>query len=61
MHIKRVATVEQYKAEQTKHIEQWIASRFNPDCITWTWKDAFTITLKDNSGATLDINTSDIP
>lgn len=61
MRIKRVETVEQYKAEQNKHVENWIADHFNPNCITWTWKNAFTITLKDTTGATLDIDTKEIP
>lgn len=61
MKIKRVETVAQYKAEQAKHIETWIAERFNTGCITWELKDAFTVTLKDKSGATLDIALSDIP
>lgn len=61
MKIKRVETVAQYKAEQAKHIEAWIAERFNVGCITWELKNAFTVTLKDKSGATLDIALSDIP
>lgn len=61
MKIKRVETVAQYKAEQAKHIEAWIAERFNPGYITWELKNAFTVTLKDKTGATLDIALSDIP
>lgn len=50
MRIYGVHSVGEYKAAQTRLIENWINEHFVPGSVTWELSDPLHVTIKDASG-----------
>jgi len=60
MKIYGTHTVAEYKAAQTKLIDNWINEHFVPGSVTWKLSDPLHVTIVDQTGDTMTIHLDEI-
>lgn len=60
MKIYGVHTIAEYKAAQTRLIENWINEHFVPGSVTWELSDPLHVTITDRSGDSMQIHIDQI-
>lgn len=60
MKIYGTHTVAEYKAAQTKLINNWINEHFVPGSVTWKLSDPLHVTIVDQTGDTMTIHLDEI-
>lgn len=60
MKIYGTHTVAEYKAAQTKLIDNWINKHFVPGSVTWKLSDPLHVTIVDQTGDTMTIHLDEI-
>lgn len=60
MKIYGTHTVAEYKAAQTKLIDNWINEHFVPGSVTWKLSDPLHVTIVDQTGDTMIIHLDEI-
>ena len=60
MKIYGTHTIAEYKAAQTKLIQNWIDQRFIEGSVTWTMPDSSHVLITDRTGDSLSIHIDEI-
>lgn len=60
MRIYGVHTIQEYKAAQTKLINNWIDNHFVPGSVSWELSDPLHVTITDRSGDSMQIHIDQI-
>lgn len=60
MKIYGTHTVAEYKAAQTKLINNWVNEHFVPGSVTWKLSDPLHVTIVDQTGDTMTIHLDEI-
>lgn len=60
MQIQRTHTIAEYKAAQTKLIQNWIDSHFIKGSVTWKMSDSSHVMITDKAGDSMEIHIDQI-